>query len=202
MTITTPVQSITEVLYTLSDALANASTPTEIMDAASAYARSQGASSLVLFYFDFHTSESPDWIEAVAIESANTRGSAMPVGTRFYLPDFPSFQAWVKSPDQPLIISNINSSPDIDENSRQSTLKLGVLAQVVLPFNVHNQWTGLLVMNWSIPHEFNDEDRRLYKAISQQVGWRIDSVRKTAQLQQRYESADQTRGPARNGCNC
>jgi len=183
-----PAQSIAEVFYTLSNSLADANTPNDILMAASQYARDRGAFGLVLFYIDNDAAGQAEWLEAVAVSV--TVGEPLATGTRYYLPEFPFAKLWMSAPDKPILIDNIVTSTIMDDVSRAVQIQLGVGATVILPLNVRGSWVGLISISWVAPHPFDAEDARVYQSIAQQVGWRVDSVRKTEQLQKRFVQAE------------
>ena len=169
----------TDILYTISNKLTQASTPAEWLEAVSDYARSYGATSGLLLYLHMRD-DVPDqlnYAEVVAVWVVNN-ARAVPVGSRYYAHKHERFvRAWMGIPDRPLLIPDVLNSPFITGPSYDLFAGLEVRGVAVLPLNVKGRWVAQLVFAWNEPFLFNEHDQRILTAIIQQAAPIIDSMR-------------------------
>ncbi len=138
----------------------------EIMRVLTQMAWESGAIITSLLYVDLNEAGEPEWLEIVASrhrESVTT----LPVGIRFYVPDYPAIQTWLVDPDEPLLVSDVQIDERLDEPTRDLLLrKEEIRALATLPLAQAGNWCGLVVIRWQEPHSFTPQEESIYRAIS------------------------------------
>ena len=73
--------------------------------------------------------------------------SAIPIGTRFYLPEMPISKLWMADPENPVLISDVNSDERIDDVARAIIGQAGSQALAINPLTRGNERIALLIFN-------------------------------------------------------
>ncbi|MBI1256791.1 MAG: GAF domain-containing protein [Chloroflexi bacterium] len=181
--------SETEILYNASRKITSAVTPAEQLEAVNGYALEDGAVSTTLLYIDLNNAGQPEWAEVAA--NANQPGASLtPVGTRFYLPEFPFSNLWLSSPDQPLMITDMLNSERVDAETVEVYKQLGIRGSVLLPLHVQNRWVGVMLFNWDVPHTFSERDERIYANLAQQAAPAFEVIRQFERTEQERQRAE------------
>ncbi len=153
-----------EVLKRLATELSTARDAQELLCIIAQPAIAAGANEATLSYTEPAETGEPEWIEKVA-DWRRTGESITPLGMRYRLTDFPLARVLLTTPDAPLLISDINHSDEIDENSRQVLSNLGARAMVVIPLTQAARWVGFITIFWDERHEFTAQETAYYRAL-------------------------------------
>lgn len=172
----------TEILYTASNRLAQATNPAELLDAVSDYAHNLGANAGQLFYIDNDPQGNPEWVEVMA--EWQVEGQGIPPGSRFYLPEFTSARLWLSQPETPALVSDTMAHEMVDPTLRELFVQTQVGANALLPLNIKGRWVGLLSFAWKEPYTFTERDQRIFNAIAQRMTPAVDAARAFAQAQE------------------
>ncbi|MDZ4766660.1 MAG: GAF domain-containing protein [Chloroflexota bacterium] len=179
-----------DILYAISNKLAGASTPDEVLDAVLAYAREHGATAARLLYTHGEREDAPrvgrimaEWVA----EGAVARG----VGGEYReygevgLP-----KGWLETPDQPLLLNDAPGYRHFHPLMRQRLAEDHEWSMALLPLNNRGRWVGTLIFSWSEPYTFTARDRRIYTALIRQTAPVIDSLRLLEENRRRAARAE------------
>lgn len=161
--------SESERLYEMSARLNAATTIEEILETAVLPVSAKDATAANLFTVDLDADGKPEWIEMVAAWQDTDRGLPIPLGSRFYLPEYPGATQWIENPDEPQIINHISEDPKLPPAAKAVYALSGAEATVTLPLNLRGKWIGLLAVSWQTPQNFSTEDARIFKSLAEQT---------------------------------
>ena len=177
----------TDELYGISQALNEAATIHEILEALVRPAEEAGAVSALLMYLGLDSAGNPEWTEIVA--EWRVKGEApISVGTRFYLPEMPLSKVWITDPENPLLISDVKTDERIDDVARAVMEQDGSQALAIIPLTRGRERVGLVIYNWDRPHEFIQQEYDTYHAM---IGIASPAVQSRRLFQQTQRQADQ-----------
>ncbi len=152
-----------DILYAISTRLAQAATPAGWLAAVSGYAQDNGAASGALFYALYDASNTPDSLTIAAEWSRSEHD-----GARVGVDGARTIMAhWIATPDQPLLISDLQADETFDLGARAAFEAQVVRGLVALPLRHNEQWMGLLVFGWQEPHAFSDGEIFVYHELLQ-----------------------------------
>jgi len=172
----------TDELYGISQAINEADSEAEILEALAQPAMKNGAISAILMYLDLDKAGTPEWTEIVA--DWRVEGKApIPVGSRFYLPEMPLSKLWMADPENPLLISDVRTDPRIDDIARGLMEQGGSLALVIIPLTRGGEQIATLIFNWDQTHEFSSRENETYHAIIDLASPAVQSRRLFEQTQ-------------------
>ncbi|MCP4543604.1 MAG: PAS domain S-box protein [Chloroflexi bacterium] len=154
----------TDALYSISRGLSAAVDVGEQLNVLAHIAMDAGMSTANLLYIDLNQANEPEWVEIVALWQREGK-SPIPVGSRFYLPEFPLADLWIGSPDEAQIIANIASDERVDENARNLLAQSGTRALIIIPLAQSGRWVGIVTLGWAEAREFTDQDVMIYNAL-------------------------------------
>ncbi|MFN8529721.1 MAG: histidine kinase [Anaerolineae bacterium] len=180
------LQQEIDILYDASRRLVQASTPEEVLEAVSSYPREKGAHSGHLCYID---EQLLGWVELIA-EWSLTEKQRLGPGWRMQISDRSIGRRWFANPTQPLLISDIQTSEIVAEDSRTSLDRYGVQAIAVLPLNNKGRWIGVLYFFWEQPYAFTAHDDRILTTLQQQASPVIDAIRLLDQARKRTQELE------------
>ncbi len=167
-----------DILYAALNKLTNATTPAELLEAVSDYARAQGATSGLLTYTYGSETQVVEWGEVIAEWTVN---GAKPtgIGRRFdsSAVDFLAEQGISFNPDEPLLVGDAPHDVHINPPTRQWLLDSGIASLAILVLKHHSRWLGVISFGWTQPYRFSERDRRIYTALIQQAAPVVDSSR-------------------------
>jgi PAS domain S-box-containing protein len=169
----------TELLYQLNQALNRVQTEAELLQVLARPAIDYGATAANLLYFDLDKNDQPLWAEMVA-----SWQTVYPIGSRFYLPDFPLARFWLSNPDEPVLLSNIFAEEYVNKGIGRFSQQLGVQALAVIPLTRTGRWVGLLSFAWPVVHSFTPQETELYHALQNLAAPVVENRRLVAQLEQ------------------
>ena len=182
-----------ESLYEISRDLNAADSADELLRVLARPAVKAGAFATSLLYIDLDEAGEPEWAETAAIWQREGE-PVFPVGTRFYLPEFSFTQMWLSSPDAPQLIVDISTDGDFDDNFRQMMTGLGRRAVVIVPLLQAGRWVGLGIFSWNKIHEFDEEEVKVYQALTNLVSPAVENRRLVDNLERMV--AERTRDMA------
>lgn len=159
-----------DILYTASNKLTQAATPVEQLEAVSDYARSNGASTGVLFHMD-----SVELELEVVVEWCIGRGVPLGVGSRYKTATLDFTQVWLAQPGRPTLIYDTRTDDRIDPETRDFFTRNQIYGVAVLPLNNKGRWMGVLMFGWSDPYLFDERDLQIFTFTPNE---RIDPPRK------------------------
>jgi signal transduction histidine kinase len=175
------------VLYTISSKLTQASTPAELLTAASSYAQGDGA---IFGKLSSINQENNTLSAELMAEWVAPGGNAIRIGTHFDERDYPCIARWFANAPHPTLIVETATSDLLDENLRAVVQRQQVSSMVALPLSNQGRRVGLIVFSWNKPHHFDERDVRIYTSIIQQAGAVLDSIRLYQQSQERAGRAE------------
>ncbi|HFQ92453.1 MAG TPA: GAF domain-containing protein, partial [Anaerolineae bacterium] len=157
--------TITESLYNYSQRLNVAADFDEIIQVAAEPSLKDTADRALLYTFDLDETGKPEYSEVIA-----SRGDeAIPVGSRFYLPDFPFARLWMSDPHNAILISDITADSRVDEKMRAVLEPSGTHSLAILPLTNRGVWIGLISLAWYDVYEFDETDQQLYNSLATQA---------------------------------
>ncbi|MBZ0290520.1 MAG: GAF domain-containing protein, partial [Anaerolineae bacterium] len=175
--------------YEVASHLNEAANRQQVLEATLSYPQQSDIATANLFYIDVDIDNNPIWAE-VAAEWAKSGVTATATGSRYYLPEFPISRLWMSSPNEPLLIGDLNTSSVVDETTRRMMQATGVQALAILPMLTQGRWIGFLSFSWSKEMDFSDQDRRIYTSMMQQATATVDALRSAEETQQAREDAE------------
>ncbi len=180
-----------DILYSASRALAQASSPAELLQAVSDYARENGASYGGLTYLHGERPGPEMWGELMA-EWTTGAGKPSGVGRRYsgYGEDFASSEGWTSQVDVPMLVTDLPNDERFHPGTREQFLSTNRRSVALLPLNNRGRWVGIITFSWDRPYEFSERDYRIYTALIQQATLVGDSLRLLEQSRERAARAE------------
>ena len=179
------LQETTE-LYDVTAKLNEATSVDELLAALVEPSIARDAFSGSLVEFETGADGSPTWATLTASWNPEPDSdSTMPIGSRFYLPEFPLSKLWLSNPDEAMLIGDPMTDPRVDPTTRGILQYTQVMATVILPLSIGSRWLGLAVISWQESHRFTDADQRFYNAITAQGSVVYDNILLLADTQRR-----------------
>jgi PAS domain S-box-containing protein len=185
-----------ERLTTLNDisrGLSGASDEDELLQAIILPAQRAGASAAVLMYIDLDETGEPEWLEMAAtwLPEGSVEENVVPVGSRFYLPDFLFSSLWMSNPDEAQLIADVTQDERIDENFGNLLAQMGSRALVTIPLTqaglreraAERRWVGLVNLSWDEPHAFSPQEAEIYAALTDLASPAVDNYRLSQQTE-------------------
>lgn len=155
----------TDELYQISHNVNEASSEEELLQALAQPAIQAGAYTVTLMYLDPDEKGDPEWTEVVATWFEEGGESTIPVGSRFYLPEMPMSQLWIADPNEPLLISNIDSDERVDDIARSLLETASSRATAIIPMTRAGQQVALIIFSWNEPHQFSPQEVETYRSL-------------------------------------
>ncbi|MBK9052567.1 MAG: GAF domain-containing protein [Chloroflexi bacterium] len=162
-------QALKEVrtLYDVSIHLNAARTLPEALLALTEPAINNGSSASGMFTFELDEQDQPQW-GVVAAAWQRTGPPPIPVGTRFYLPDFPTANLWLENPNKVVFFEDMYTDERVDAATQALYRQSNAQAAIWIPLVAQNHWLGLIYISWSEVHRFSQGERRLYESLRTQ----------------------------------
>jgi PAS domain S-box-containing protein len=157
-------QARAEILNQISNGLNTAHDEDELLQILAWPAIETGAIQADLIYIDLDEAGEPEWTEVVAIWRQEGE-PPKPVGSRFYVPEFPLTHLWMANPDEPQLVTDLTTDERVDENTRNLMARGGIRARATIPLAQAGRWVGLILLHWDEPHEFNEQEAEIYRAL-------------------------------------
>jgi len=173
-----------EILYRVSRNLTYARTLDEVLEATVRYARRKNLYSASLLFIDSDGEGKPEWAEIVSTWVTDG-GVTAPVGTRFYLPEFPFARLWTANPQEPTLLGDSMNAPEMDEGTRELFRQFNLAGIALLPLYRQDRWVGLLTFSWDKPTTFTEQDERVFRSMARQATSVVEAMRAAALTQKR-----------------
>ncbi len=173
-----------ETLYRISRRLTNARSLDELLEATLQYARNKDVYSASLMFIDSDKEGNPIWAEIVGTW-VDAGGVTAPVGTRFYLPEFPFAKLWTATPQEPTLVGDALNDQSMDDGTRELFKQFNIAGIALLPLYTQDRWIGLLSFSWNKPTDFTEQDERVFRSITRQATSVTDALRSGALTQKR-----------------
>jgi|GEM_PF-3493426 len=174
------------ILYEASNKLVRASTPIELLEAVSEYARNNGAHRGALYYIDF---EDEQRMYKVVAEWFNGDYEPMGIGTQLHLSDEDRLPLQAATP---LFFKNLLEDERANLKAKAFNQKFNVLACVLLPLYNKGRRVASIFFGWDHLHDFDERDERIYTVLLQQVSAMVDAIRLFERLQKRASELELT----------
>ena len=158
------VRARVDTLFAISRDLNAASDEDEVLQVLARLATETGAFDANLQYIELDPDGEPEWIVMAATWQREGKAS-VPVGARFYIPDFPFVNLWLSNPDGPTLIADVATDERVGENLQGTLAQMHIGALAVMPLVKAGRWIGLAVFNWHKAHEFEEQEAEMYQAI-------------------------------------
>lgn len=172
-----------QLLYGISSQLTNARNEEDVINALAVYGSQRGAASGLLLTIE-NEDGVPIWTEITALWNQG-QASAIPVGTRFYLPEFPISKLWLSNPTKAILISDIKNDSRVDAATQAVYGQSGTRSVVIMPLFVQGRWLGLVTFTWREIIQFNDQDDRIINAAMLQATSTVDALISSALTRKR-----------------
>ena len=157
--------TVTESLYNYSQRLNAAANFEEIIQVAAEPSLKDMADRALLYTFDLDKAGKPEYSEVIACRG----DEAIPIGRRFYLPDFAFARLWLSDPGNAILIGDITTDSRVDKKMRAVLEPSGTHALAILPLTNQGVWIGLISLAWFDVQEFDETDQQLYNSLATQA---------------------------------
>lgn len=163
-----------EGLYAVSAELSAAATLQDALMAVAKPAIETGARRCSLFRVVNMADGQPEEIELVAHWERDPSAQATPLGMRFKMSEMHSTQAWINSPDKPLMVPNIANFGPPHGAGMQS--KMDVKGFLLMPLTSQDGVIGTININFEDEHPFTPSEERLYTTLAQQASVVVNNL--------------------------
>ncbi len=188
--------SESQALYKVNAGLSSAQTMADILVAVSQPSIDVGANVAQLFVAHLDDQKQPREVELVANWVAHEGATVSPLGTRFDVTQMFFTRYWAAHPDEPMLISDVATDPNLDEFSRELLVRTKTGAVAVLPMVIEGVMAGVILIKWGHTHNFSNLEQRLYQTLSGPAAIVVNSrllferlARNEAQLSEALEIA-------------
>lgn len=170
----------------LSQNIAKATTPRELLLTAMDSGLDYGNYTTSLSYIDLDQNGDPEYSTLVAT-SVPLDQNVVPLGTRFPIKDLPFSQIYFRDRDTPIIIEDVDTDPRLDEQTSYYYHLSRVSSTVNIPLYQNGRWVGILGIFWVEPHTFSEEERAHYAMLPRYITPVVDNLRLIEQLEANVE---------------
>jgi anti-anti-sigma regulatory factor len=108
---------------------------------------------------------------------------AVPIGERYYLPEFPLTHLWLASPGEPRLITDVATDERTDKYARNTYAEMGIQTTAIIPLTQAGRWVGLLSFHWRELHAFSEQEIALYSALIGLGSPAVESLRRVNNLE-------------------
>lgn len=158
----------------------------QILEAVLSYAAENGAARSSLLSIDLDEAGQPEWLTVIAFQEVGApKGSAL--GTRYRVSDVSLSPYWMNEPDDVQLVEDVSTDPRYDAKTRETSLRYGTVASVLMPLTINGEWVGLLTIIWREPHAFSSIDRQYYKSLAALMTNAMENERLRAAEQEAME---------------
>lgn len=173
----------TETLYTISQRMIAAATPTELIAAVVEEVAIPVFNRAVLLIFDYDQSEE---IEALYIHANWYSGQGRrptKVGTTYGPQALKSHKFYLGK--VPVFFNNIQEDERSDDAAIEFTKQLNIRAMAVLPLWVQERQLGILLLQGEDPYHFSQHEIQPYRSVLNQLAVALENQRLLQEAQQR-----------------
>jgi len=144
---------------------------------------------VALCTFESDESGAPTWLTVISMLAPADRPASAQAGARYHLPSIPFARLYLSSPDAPLMISDIQSDPRVDDYARSLYAMTGARSTIVMALTLHGRWVGLLNILWTRPIDLGEREQRIYQALAAQAALLLDNSLMVDRLQATLQTA-------------
>ncbi len=159
----------TELMYGISARLSTAQSLEEALSSVSEPSRDSGVRDSRLFFVTLDDQGKPEGLTLSAIWYPEEGAQVVPVSAHFLLGDYPIYWKILRDPENPFLISDVNTDSRLEDDTRELFVKTGARAVAVLPLAIKSRWVGAIFIHWDQPHNFTEQEYRLYASLSRQA---------------------------------
>jgi GAF domain-containing protein len=139
----------------------------------------------VLETFNYNSASEVDSMDVIANWWSGTGQEPTATGTRYTSQILPLLGLFLTP--NPIFIEDTFTDERIDDISMQVVKKLTIRAVAVLPLFLADRQIGVLLLESEVPHEFNQDEIRLYSAMGPQISTVLENRRQFERAQQQAE---------------
>lgn len=165
----------TSALYSVTAKLNQVVNIQELVEAVTIPAIPNKVDGVDLFLIEQNEAGEPEWMVYTA-QWERTGASILPLGIRFHLPDFPLARLWFATTIEPTFIEDVSTDERIDLVSQNAFAQSKIKSTTIMPLLTPNKPLGLILLRWKEPHNFTEEERRLYRALTSQATTVLDRL--------------------------
>jgi len=153
-----------QTLYQLSQDLNMAEDEHDLLMTISQSARETGALRATLNYIELDEQGQLEWITTVA--AWHLDNEAVPLGERYYIPDFQEMTDWVYSHNRVIYIDDIlDETITINPKIRQLLHNNETRRIMIIPLSQGNQWLGVVSCSWREPYIFESHEIEFFNTV-------------------------------------
>jgi signal transduction histidine kinase/DNA-binding response OmpR family regulator len=179
-------QAITETILHISRGLNTARNEPDLLMALASPAIANGVFRANLAFIDPDEHGEPAWVQNVALWQRE--GEIIPpLGSRFYLPDFPAARLWIEHPDIPIFSSSMATDPRLDDHLKGLGKAWGVQSAVWITVTQAGRWVAQIIFLWREPHTFSEHEVAVYTALPPLAGPAVENLRLITTLEQKVQ---------------
>ncbi len=194
----------TSILYEMSRRISEANELDEIIEAIVLSVVPDASSGQIVEFDDYPLGGSPEWAIITADWSSMERDpqQVSPIGSRLRMSDHALFRDLRSS--EIIAIGNLKKDARFDTALKKALNGLEAGAMVVIPLSMRGFWRGLIMIEFSMPRQFREQEVRLYTALIDQAGVAVDNrlllhqTEKTLDLRERMYAASRSINTAQN----
>jgi rsbT co-antagonist protein RsbR len=117
-----------------------------------------------LMYVDLDQDGRSGWLVRAAAWQYDDE-PAIPIGACIPLSEFPFATSFLDDPNAPLLVSDVATDERVDKDTRDAVTQRGIRAMATIPLTQTGRWLGLVNLSWDEPHEFSEQEKRIYRAL-------------------------------------
>ncbi len=180
-------QAKAEILSQVSRDLNAARDEDELLQALARPGIQAKVAAVTLMYIDLDEAGEPEWLVLAAARQEKGQPEStlsIPMGSRFYLPDFPFSRLWMAGPNEPQLIADVATSERLDENLKSLMISMDIHATAIIPLTQAGSWVGVLILTWDKMHEFSEQETQIYCDLISLAAPAVESRRLMNNLEQ------------------
>jgi len=150
----------------LSAALNRVNDGEELLKTLSRYSFTNAFGSLALLHFDLNAKGEPEWMTVISsLRGENTKTLVTPLGTRFFLPEFPISRLYLDNPLQAVVVGDVQTDGRLDAGARAIFGSLDILSFIIIPLSFGEHWIGQVLINFDHTRIWTDDERELLHGL-------------------------------------
>jgi PAS domain S-box-containing protein len=167
-----------EALAAINASLSTARDEGEILSAVAVYAQRSGVSAVTLSYIGTDDAGHPNTTETVALwMGGQIIEHASILNQTQNLSDSAMTAHWINQPDVPFFVENVIDDDRVDELFKEQMQHDGIQSLVLLPLYSSGRWQGTVFAAWAEARKFSDEERALYRSLTNSLAAVVASRR-------------------------
>lgn len=173
----------TEALYSASRRMTSASDLQEIVASVVEEVHLPAANRAVLWLLEYDAEGAPETFVSAANWYSGEGTSALPVGTRFPLEQFPATQLALSA--DPFFSDDVQRDDQLDSQTKARFQKRSIRALALLPIRLGARQLGTLMLAGEEAYHFAERDTRPYLSLAGQMAVAIENLRLLEETQRR-----------------